>query len=114
MEIGTNRPDAMCHYGVASECSAIYDLPLKPIQPKLPNAKAAAKPFAIKIEDTKGCLRFTARVIRNVKIVESPAKILDPLAIDDHPAVSNSADASNYTRVQRGQPTQAYHLRHPP
>ncbi len=110
MEIGTNRPDAMCHYGVARECSAIYDLPLKPIQPKLPNAKAAAKPFAIKIEDTKGCLRFTARVIRNVKIVESPAKILDRLAIDDHRGVSNAVDASNYTLMEMGKPTHAYDL----
>ena len=36
MEIGTNRPDAMNHYGVAREAAAIYDLPLKPIEPKLP------------------------------------------------------------------------------
>src|SRR2546421_8555085 len=36
MDITTNRPDAMNHYGVARECSAIYDLPLKPIEPKLP------------------------------------------------------------------------------
>jgi len=36
MEITTNRPDAMNHYGVARECSALYDLPLKPITPKLP------------------------------------------------------------------------------
>ena len=36
MEIGTNRPDAMNHYGVAREASAIYNLPLRPIAPKLP------------------------------------------------------------------------------
>src|SRR5260370_41451764 len=36
MEIGTNRPDAMNHYGVAREAAAIYELPLKPIAPKLP------------------------------------------------------------------------------
>src|SRR5229473_1425358 len=41
MDITTNRPDAMNHYGVARECSAIYDLPLKPIEPKLPVASAA-------------------------------------------------------------------------
>src|SRR4029077_5317592 len=35
-EIGTNRPDAMNHYGVAREASAFYDVPLKPIAPKLP------------------------------------------------------------------------------
>ena len=49
MEIGTNRPDAMCHYGVARECSAIYDIDLKPIVPKLPKAKAAANAFPIEI-----------------------------------------------------------------
>src|SRR5215469_15888070 len=35
MEIGTNRPDAMNHYGVAREAAAIYDLPLKAIVPRL-------------------------------------------------------------------------------
>jgi phenylalanyl-tRNA synthetase beta chain len=41
MEIGTNRPDAMNHYGVAREAAAIYDLPLKPIAPKLPSTAKA-------------------------------------------------------------------------
>jgi phenylalanyl-tRNA synthetase beta chain len=41
MEIGTNRPDAMNHYGVAREAAAIYDLPLKSLAAKLPAAKAA-------------------------------------------------------------------------
>ncbi len=42
MEITTNRPDAMNHYGVAREVSALYDLPLQAIQPKLPSAAKAA------------------------------------------------------------------------
>src|SRR5208282_5129715 len=46
MEIGTNRPDAMNHYGVAREAAAIYDLPLKPIEPKLPSAAKAASSAA--------------------------------------------------------------------
>ena len=49
MEIGTNRPDAMNHYGVAREAAAIYDLPLKPLQPSAlpPSAKnpRMAHPF---------------------------------------------------------------------
>ena len=44
MEIGTNRPDAMNHYGVAREAAAIYDLPLKPIEPKLTSAAKAVSP----------------------------------------------------------------------
>src|SRR5580693_10321158 len=43
MEIGTNRPDAMNHYGVAREAAAIYGLPLKPFEPKLPGAKPASE-----------------------------------------------------------------------
>src|SRR5271165_2679993 len=42
MEITTNRPDAMNHYGVAREASALYDLPLRAIEPKLPPAAKAA------------------------------------------------------------------------
>jgi phenylalanyl-tRNA synthetase beta chain len=110
MEIGTNRPDAMCHYGVARECSAIYDLALKPIQPKLPKPKPAAKPFQIEIADSKGCLRFAARVIRNVHIADSPKPIVERLAIDDHHGVSNAVDASNYTLMEMGKPTHAYDL----
>src|SRR5437763_2889797 len=79
MEITTNRPDAMNHYGVARECSAIYDIPLKPIKPKLPKARPAQIPFPIEIHDPKGCLRYTARVIRNVKIGTSPNWVLDRL-----------------------------------
>src|ERR1700739_3373016 len=54
MEIGTNRPAAMCHSGVGRGCSAIYNTALKAIKPQLPKAKPAAKPFPIVIEDTKG------------------------------------------------------------
>jgi phenylalanyl-tRNA synthetase beta chain len=111
MEIGTNRPDAMCHYGVARECSAVYDIDLKQIKPRLPKPKpASTPPFAIEIEDTKGCLRFTARVVRGVKIAASPKKILERLAIDDHGGVSNAVDASNYTLMEMGKPTHAYDL----
>ena len=110
MEIGTNRPDAMCHYGVARECSAIYDIDLKPITPKLPKAKAAANAFPIEIQDKEGCKRYTARVIRNVKIGPSPKKILERLKIDDHGGVSNAVDASNYTLMEMGHPTHAFDL----
>src|SRR5215467_13437462 len=56
MEIGTNRPDAMNHFGVAREASAFYDAPLKPIQPALPMAKNA-EPFPIEIQEPDLCPR---------------------------------------------------------
>ena len=110
MEIGTNRPDAMCHYGVARECSAIYDIALKPIVPKLPNPLPAARPFPIEIQDANGCGRYTARIVRNVKIGPSPAQTLNRLKIDEHGGVSNVVDASNYTLMEIGHPTHAFDL----
>src|SRR5208337_930339 len=67
-EIGTNRPDAMNHYGVAREASAIYDVPLKPIQPKLPAASAAK---AVSSEARGGT---TEQAAEKVPFVTSGAK----------------------------------------
>lgn len=109
MDLTTNRVDAMNHYGVARECSALYNVDLKPIQPKLPATKGDA-PFAIKIEDPPGCARYTARVIRGVKIAPSPQKIQDRLELLDAGRISNAVDASNYTLQEMGHPTHAFDL----
>src|SRR5215470_9556370 len=61
MEIGTNRPDAMNHYGVAREAAAFYGTKLKPMGiSALAGAEKAATsgtPFQIDIEDAAGCAR---------------------------------------------------------
>ena len=48
MEIGTNRPDAMNHYGVAREASVVYNLPLRPIDSKL-SATTGKPDFVVEI-----------------------------------------------------------------
>jgi phenylalanyl-tRNA synthetase beta chain len=111
MEITTNRPDAMNHYGVARECSALYDLPLKRIEPKLgSNGATNAVPFPIQIEDAEGCSRYTARVIRGVAIKSSPDAIVKRLQSVDQRSINNAADASNYTLWEMGHPTHAFDL----
>ena len=109
MEITTNRPDAMNHYGVARECSALYDLPLKPLSSDLPTA-ATAPAFPVHIEDIEGCARFTARVIHGVKVHDSPDAIAQRLLSVGQRPINNIADASNYTLWEMGQPTHAYDL----
>ena len=109
MEITTNRPDAMNHYGVARECSALYDLPLKPIEPKLPKSEGKTD-FVISIEDKEGCARYTARIIRGVTIKTSADAIAKRLASVDQRAINNAADASNYTLWEMGHPTHAFDL----
>jgi len=122
VEIGTNRPDAMNHYGVAREAAAIYGLPLKPIQPKPAGAKPAAEPkrittqtqaaaaFPVEIKDPQGCARFTARVLRNVRVKPSPKPIIERLALLDQRAINNAADATNYVLWEMGKPTHVFDL----
>ena len=115
MEIGTNRPDAMNHYGVAREAAAIYNTPLKSINPKLnqPGADArppSAAPFPVEIEDKEGCARFTARVMRGVKVKASPGNIAQRLALLDQRPINNAVDATNYTLWEMGKPTHVFDL----
>jgi phenylalanyl-tRNA synthetase beta chain len=107
-EITTNRPDAMNHFGVAREASAIYDLDLKPIVPKLSEKKGPD--FPIIIEDASGCARYTARVVRGVKIAPSPANIARRLELIDQRPINKVADSSNYALNEMGHPTHAFDL----
>lgn len=130
MEIGTNRPDAMNHYGVAREAAALYSVPLKPIEIRLPAAAAAhsgidasdaapqessapsapGRHFEIDIDDREGCARYTAQIVTGVKIQASPEKIVHRLAEVDQRSINNAADASNYTLWEIGHPTHAFDL----
>jgi phenylalanyl-tRNA synthetase beta chain len=109
MEIGTNRPDAMNHYGVAREASVIYNLPLHAFDAKLP--AAPGKPdFVVEIVDKNGCARYTARVVHDVSIKPSPDAIAKRLMLVDQRPINNAADATNYTLWEMGHPTHVFDL----
>src|SRR5256886_4873840 len=73
-EVSSNRPDCLGHYGIARELSAIYKLPLKGVSPKPKETAAKASDAArVEIQAPELCGRFTARVVRGVKIQASPA-----------------------------------------
>jgi phenylalanyl-tRNA synthetase beta chain len=109
MEIGTNRPDSMNHYGVAREAAAIYDRPLKPIVPKLTSA-AEATPFPILVEELQLCPRFSARVIRGTRIKPSPKRVAHRLQLLDQRPISNAVDATNYVLWEIGKPTHVFDM----
>src|SRR5579863_1379466 len=107
VEIGTNRPDAMNHYGIAREAAAIYDVPLKPLHLSLPSATPSPA-FPITVEETALCPRFSARVIRNTKIKSSPEKVAHRLRLLDQRPISNAVDATNYVLWEIGKPTHVF------
>jgi phenylalanyl-tRNA synthetase beta chain len=109
VEIGTNRPDAMNHYGVAREAAAIYDLPLKRLSALShePSEKVTA-PFPITVEEPSLCPRFSARVIRGTHIKPAPEKIAHRLQLLDQRPISNAVDATNYVLWQIGKPTHVF------
>ena len=124
MDLTTNRVDAMNHYGVAREVAAIYSAELKKFEPKLPSLErgpstSAARPpslrmtgeeFPIVIEDAEGCARYTARIIRGVKIGSSPEYVVKRLELLASRAINNAADATNYAINELGHPTHAFDL----
>ena len=115
MDITTNRVDAMNHYGIAREAAAIYGLTLPTLDYPLPAAKAAAKPFSVKIEAEDACGRFTARVLRGVKIGDSKdwfpgAEVATYFGLLEQKQISNAVDATNFAWLAMGQPTHAFDL----
>jgi phenylalanyl-tRNA synthetase beta chain len=111
MEIGTNRPDAMNHYGVAREAAAIYDVPLKALSGLGLRASGdSGVPFPITVEEPQLCPRFSARVVRGTKIKASPAKIAHRLQLLDQRPISNAVDATNYVLWEMGKPTHVFDM----
>src|SRR5580698_7390345 len=78
-DITTNRVDAMNHYGIAREAAAIYGLTLAPLDTKLPEAKPGSG-HVVQIEAPEACGRFTARILRNVKIGPSQGIVAERFA----------------------------------
>jgi phenylalanyl-tRNA synthetase beta chain len=108
-EVSSNRPDCLGHYGIAREVAAIYKLPLKHVspQPKESEAKAASA-ANVEIQSPDLCGRFTARVIRNVKIQPSPKWLKDRLEASGVASISNVVDISNYVMLELGHPLHTF------
>jgi phenylalanyl-tRNA synthetase beta chain len=109
-EVTSNRPDCLGMLGVAREVAAIYRLPLKSPAPKPPESPAAkaSDALSVKIDAPELCGRFTARIIRGVKIQPSPAWLKDRLEAAGVPSISNVVDISNYVMLELGHPLHTF------
>ncbi len=109
-EVTSNRPDCLGMLGIAREIGAIYRLPLKTVAPKPAEGSSAkaSDAVSVKIEAPELCGRFTARVIRGVKIQPSPAWLKGRLEAAGTASISNIVDITNYVMLELGHALHAF------
>ncbi|HXU20060.1 MAG TPA: phenylalanine--tRNA ligase subunit beta [Verrucomicrobiae bacterium] len=110
-EITANRPDCLGHYGIAREVAAIYRVPVKELQPKLKEAAEKTSDVTrVDIETPELCGRYTARVLRGVKVQPSPGWLRQRLEAIGQKSINNVVDVTNYVMFELGQPMHAFDL----
>ena len=111
VEVTTNRPDCLSHYGVAREAATLYRRPLKPLEFPVKEAAAPASGAAsIEIADPDLCARYCGRVIRNVQVKPSPDWLAKRLEAVGQRPINNVADVTNYVLMELGHPLHAFDL----
>ncbi|MCR5775283.1 MAG: phenylalanine--tRNA ligase subunit beta [Lachnospiraceae bacterium] len=110
-EITSNRVDCYAIMGVAREAAATFDLPFKyPEVRETGNSENAADIVSVEIKDTDLCSRYVARVVKNIKIGESPDWMKKRLRACGIRPISNIVDITNFVMLEYGQPMHAFDL----
>ena len=111
VEVTTNRPDCLSHYGVAREVATLYHKRLKPLEfiCKGIGATAASK-ASVEILNPELCARYCGRVIEGVEVKPSPDWLVRRLEAVGQRAINNVADITNYALMELGHPLHAFDL----
>lgn len=110
IEITSNRPDWLSYIGVAREVAALTGKKVKiPAKTKL-GVRGSGTGVRVKVEDKKLCPKYTARVIRNVKVGESPAWLKTKIEAMGLRSVNNIVDITNFCLFETGEPMHAFDL----
>jgi phenylalanyl-tRNA synthetase beta chain len=111
LDLTINRPDCLAHYGVAREVAALERNELKPVSVALPETGESAPSVArVEVESPELCGRYTARVLRGLKVQPSPDWLRKRLEALGQASINNVVDATNYVMLELGQPMHAYDL----
>lgn len=109
LEITPNRPDCLSIIGIAREIAALYGTKLKWPDVKLAESGTPVDQLTrVEIEDPEGCPRYTARILKNVRIGPSPDWMKRRLELSGIRAISNVVDITNYVMLECGQPLHAF------
>ena len=112
-EVTSNRPDCLGYLGIAREVSASYKLPLKsaPVAASPQNiivATSGNEQVQVEIRSPELCRRYTARILRGIKVQPSPAWLRERLEAMGVASINNVVDATNYVMFELGNPLHAF------
>ena len=113
-EITPNRPDCLSIIGLAREVSATFDTPLTLHEPVVKGGGAGnlAELLDVETPDPDLCPRYTARMVRGVKIGPSPKWMRERLRAMGVRPINNIVDITNYVMLEYGQPMHAFDYRY--
>lgn len=110
IDLTSNRPDCLSHLGVAREVAAIVDQPLRERASGRAGERAlrTGELTSVEITAPELCPRYSARLIKGVKIGPSPDWLVKRLEVMGQRSVNNVADITNYVMLELGQPLHAF------
>jgi phenylalanyl-tRNA synthetase beta chain len=115
LEVTPNRPDWNSVIGIAREISALTSQPLTLPEIHIPPAQLSGEPMAsfisVRVDDPELCPRYTARLLRGLKIGPSPDWMRGLLEKAGLRAINNVVDATNFVMLETGQPLHAFDFR---
>lgn len=108
-EITNNRVDCYSIIGIAREAAATFRKPFTPpVVTETGNAEDINDYVKVDVEDTDLCSRYTARLVKNIKLAPSPKWMQRRLASAGIRPINNIVDITNYVMEEYGQPMHAY------
>lgn len=112
IEVTANRPDWLCHYGVARELAALYGRKLRPVRIlRRLSSEHERLPFSIEIRDPDLCPRYVGLVLDGIRVRPSPDWMQRRLEAAGMRPVNNVVDITNYVLLELGHPLHAFDFR---
>ena len=109
LEITPNRPDCLSMVGFAREVGAMYGLDWREPAAQLEEADEPIEgQVSVTIDDAERCPRYTARLIKGVKVGPSPDWLVERLTAIGQRSINNIVDVTNYVLFELGQPLHTF------
>ena len=108
-EITNNRPDCLSVRGLARESACTFHTPLTFADPTVTAGHGDIhEKLSVEIKDAELCPRYTARMVKNIKIAPSPKWMRRRLRASGVRPINNIVDITNYVMLEYGQPMHAF------